>query len=237
MPIVRTGQFGPKSSGQFPAEQVVSLNRNRVVNFSEISIQGFGNSSYKSREVGEAFRILDDAKIMRLIYPTTDVEVPLIPDLKKSPRLQFLDTGLVNYSLGIQGEMLALSDLSAAYKGSVIPHLFTQELISMESISSNKPNFWVREKKQSDAEVDLLYVHRKNVIPIEIKSGSTGSLRSLHQFIEISGVALAIRVYGGEFKLEKTQTSTGKEYRLLNLPYYLGTRLSEYAEWLVNQKN
>ncbi|UKT63049.1 FecR domain-containing protein [Pedobacter mucosus] len=37
MPIVRTGQFGPKSGGQFPAEQVVSLNRNGVVNFSEIS--------------------------------------------------------------------------------------------------------------------------------------------------------------------------------------------------------
>jgi len=36
-----------------------------------IRFQGFGNSNYKSREVGEAFRTLDDAKIIRLIYSTT----------------------------------------------------------------------------------------------------------------------------------------------------------------------
>jgi len=201
-----------------------------------IVFQGFGNSNYKSREVGEAFRILDDAKIIRLIYPSTDVEVPIIPDLKKSPRLQFLDTGLVNYSLNIQGEMLALNDLSSAYKGAVIPHLFTQEFISIERISSNKPNFWVREKKQSSAEVDLIYPYKKIVIPIEIKSGSTGSLKSLHQFVDTSNHPFAIRVYGGKFNLEKTKTPTGKPYILLNLPYYLGTRIAEYAEWLTEQQ-
>ena len=35
--IVLTGQFSPESDGQFPAEQVVSLIRNGVVSFSEIS--------------------------------------------------------------------------------------------------------------------------------------------------------------------------------------------------------
>lgn len=200
-----------------------------------VVFQGFGNSSYRSREVGEAFRILDDAKIIRLIYPSTNTEVPIIPDLKKSPRLQFLDTGLINYSLGIQGEMLALEDLSAAYKGAVIPHLFTQELISTECISSHKPNFWVRDKKQSDAEVDLIYPYKNIVLPIEIKSGTTGSLRSLHQFIDAAEHPFAIRVYGGEFRLEKTNTPAGKPYLLLNLPYYLGTRIATYAAWLVDQ--
>lgn len=201
-----------------------------------IVFQGFGNSNYKSREVGEAFRILDDAKIIRLIYPSTDIEIPIIPDLKKSPRLQFLDTGLINYSLGIQGEMLALEDLNLAYKGAVIPHLFTQELISVERISSHKPNFWVREKKQSSAEIDLIYPYKKIVIPIEIKSGSTGSLKSLHQFIDVADHHFAIRVYGGEFRLEKANTPKGKPYLLLNLPYYLGTRLEAYAAWLTEQK-
>ena len=37
-----------------------------------IKFQNFGNSNYRSREVGEAFRNLDDAKIIQLIYPTTD---------------------------------------------------------------------------------------------------------------------------------------------------------------------
>ena len=58
-----------------------------------IKFQGFGNSNYRSREVGEAFRNLDDAKIIRLTYPTTDIQPPLTPDLKKSPRLKCLIQG------------------------------------------------------------------------------------------------------------------------------------------------
>jgi len=53
--------------------------------------------------------------------------------------------------------MLATQDLSSAYKGAVIPHLVTQELISLQSITALTPHFWVREKTQSSAEVDLLY--------------------------------------------------------------------------------
>jgi len=201
-----------------------------------IKFQGFGNSNYKSREVGEAFRTLDDAKIVRLIYPTTDINPPLKSDLKKSPRLQFLDTGLVNYSLGIQAEMLAMQDLNNAYKGAVIPHLVTQELISLQSISAQTPNFWVREKAQSSAEVDLLYSYQGLIIPIEIKSGSTGSLKSLHQFVDAVDHPYAIRMYAGAFNVEKAITPNKKPYLLMNLPYYAGTSLPQYIEWFVKQK-
>ncbi|MEZ2446191.1 ATP-binding protein [Chitinophaga sp. RCC_12] len=201
-----------------------------------VKFQGFGNSNYRSREVGEAFRTLDDAKIIRLIYPTTDLHPPLKTDLKKSPRLQFLDTGLVNYSLGIQLEMLAMDDLNSAYKGAVIPHLITQELISLQSISAHKPNFWVREKTQSNAEVDLLFTNHDLVIPIEIKSGGTGSLKSLHQFIDAADHPYAIRMYAGVFKVEQAMTPNKKPYLLMNLPYYLGTCLPLYIEWFVQQK-
>jgi len=201
-----------------------------------IKFQGFGNSNYRSREVGEALRTLDEAKIVRLIYPTTDIYPPLKSDLKKAPRLQFLDTGLVNYSLGIQADMLAMDDLNNSYKGAVIPHLITQELISLQSISSHTPNFWVREKAQSSAEVDLLYAYNKQVIPIEIKSGSTGTLKSLHQFIDATDHPYAIRMYAGALKVEKAVTPNKKPYLLMNLPYYAGTVLLEYIEWFVQQK-
>jgi len=198
-----------------------------------VKFQNFGNTNYRSREVGEAFRNLDDARIIRLIYPTTDTEIPLKPDFKKSPRLQFLDTGLLNYSLNIQADLLALSDYSSAFKGAIIPHMITQELISLNDFTDKKPLFWVREKKQSDAEVDIVLQHKNLVIPIEIKSGSTGSLKSLHQFINASPHPYAIRIYGGEFKIEKTKTPSGKEYILMNLPYYLGTVIHHYIEWFI----
>lgn len=201
-----------------------------------VKFQGFGNSNYRSREAGEAFRTLDDAKVVRLIYPTTDLHPPLKADLKKAPRLQFLDTGLVNYALGIQAEMLAMDDLNRAYKGAVIPHLVTQELISVQSTAAHKPNFWVREKAQSNAEVDLLYAYGKFVIPIEIKSGSTGSLKSLHQFIEAADHPYAIRMYAGALKVEQAITPNKKPYLLMNLPYYAGTALLHYIEWFLKQR-
>lgn len=198
-----------------------------------VKFQGFGNSNYRSREVGEAFRTLAEAKVISIIYPTTDTQPPLRPNLKKSPRIQFLDTGIVNYTLGIQGDMLGIEDLNKAYKGAIIPHLITQELISVHNISERLPHFWVREKTQSNAKVDLLLPYRDKCIPIEIKSGTTGSLKSLHQYLETVDHPYAIRMYGGTLKIEKAITPKGKPYLLLNLPYYLGTCLPDYVEWFV----
>jgi predicted AAA+ superfamily ATPase len=200
-----------------------------------VKFQNFGNSNYRSREVGEALRNLDAAKVIRLIYPTTSFDFPVIPDIKKSPRLQFLDTGLLNYTLGVQAEMLTLKDLSSFYKGALIPHLITQELISLNSLNDKIPNFWVREKKQSSAEVDLVYRYKNMIIPIEVKSGSTGSLKSLHLFIENADHPYAVRVFAGEFKIEEHKTQSGKNYFLMNLPYYLGAKIPDYIEYFVEK--
>ncbi len=203
-----------------------------------VKFQNFGNSNYRSREVGEAFRNLDAAKVLRLIYPTTDVEVPLKPDLKKSPRLQFLDTGLLNHGLQIQGNLLAFSDLSKAYKGAIIPHIITQEILGLHVTTNTKPHFWVREKAQASSEVDLVWQYDNKVIPIEIKSGATGKLKSLHQFIERSEHPYAIRLYGGKYSIEKHKTSVSKKpYLLMNLPYYLGGKLPEYIQYFIKESN
>lgn len=201
-----------------------------------IKFQNFGNSNYKSREVGEAMRNLNDARIIQLIYPATNIEPPILPDLKKSPRLQFLDTGLVNHELNIQANMLALDDLNNAYKGAIIPHLITQELMSLNTEKYKQANFWVREKAQSSSEVDLIVQFMDKIIPIEIKSGKEGRLKSLHQFIEKANHPYAIRMYAGAFKVEKHQTPTNKKsYLLMNLPYYLGTKLPEYIAFFINE--
>jgi len=126
---------------------------------------------------------LDDAKIIQLIYPGTSVEYPLITDFRKSPRLQFLDTGLLNHALNIQGELIEIKDLSTSYKGALLPHLITQEIISLQQMAYNKLNFWVRQKKSAQTELDLIYPFKQMNIPIEIKSGKVGKIRSLHQFV------------------------------------------------------
>jgi len=200
-----------------------------------IKFNNFGNSNYKSREVGQAFSNLDAAKVIRLIYPTLDVAPPAKPDLKKAPRMQFLDTGIVNYTLGIQGDLAKLNDMSAWFRGALISHLITQELISLEVTSPSKPVFWVRQKAHSSSEVDLIYSYQNMLIPIEIKSGSTGRLRSLFEFMKRSPHKYAVRISENRFKIEEIKTIEGKKFWLMNLPLYLGTKIHDYISFFVDQ--
>lgn len=197
-----------------------------------ISFERFGNSNYRSREIGDAMRAFDLAGIIRLIYPSTSLEPPIITDYKKRPRLQFLDTGLLTQVLSLQGRMIGLSDLCDFERGKIIQHLVTQELIAMQDEINYKPNFWVRENKDSNSEVDLLYHFEDKIIPIEIKSGKQGTLRSLHQFVERSNHPYAVRMYAGKFSIENHTTPAGKQYKLMNLPYFLMRKLDDYLKLL-----
>jgi hypothetical protein len=72
------------------------------------------------------------------------------------------------------------------------------------------------------------------VIPVEIKSGKEGTLKSLHQFIDRSNHRYAVRLYAGEFSVTETKTPGGTPYLLLNLPYFLGTKIAEYIQFFVS---
>jgi len=177
---------------------------------------------------------LDLSRIVRLIYPSTTLKLPLIHDFKKRPRLQLLDTGLLNQALSVQGEMIGLTDFSDFYKGKIIAHMVMQELTSIHEEIDFKPSFWVREKKASDAEVDLIYQYGDKIFPIEIKAGKQGTLRSLHQFVEASDHPYAVRMYAGKFSVEEHLTPIKrKPYLLMNLPYYLGTKIPMYLKYFV----
>jgi len=194
-----------------------------------IKFQGFGHSNYGSRDMGEALRILEKALLLYLIYPTTSVNLPIVPNYQKSPRLQFLDTGLINYVMGLQKYYFSLADLNSFYQGVICEHIVGQELIAAGITPTGKINFWVREENQASAEVDFVVPYENYLIPVEVKAGKSGTLRSLHQFIDRTEHDCAIRLYAGNFKLEQQTTNKGKKYRLLNLPYYLVALVERYV--------
>lgn len=201
-----------------------------------IKFQKFGNSEYRAREVGEAFRSLEKARIVDLIYPTVETSPPLIPDMDKRPRLQYLDTGLMNYVLNNQFDVLRLSDLNDVSRGKIAQHIVYQEVKSMSIDPDFKNAFWVRQERRSQAEVDLVVPWNNYLIPIEIKSGASGKLRSLHEFIDRCDHNYAIRMYKGPLKVDELKTRKGKKYFLLNMPYFLGTQLDAYVDWFVNHE-
>jgi predicted AAA+ superfamily ATPase len=196
-----------------------------------IKFHGFGNSNYGSREIGEALRTLEKTMLLSLVYPVTSVKIPLMPDYKKSPRLQVLDTGIMNYMLQVQKEIIGTDDLNNVYQGTVIEHLVGQEILASKFDALSALHFWVREKKTSDAEVDFVIPFNGKLIPIEVKSGKEGKLKSLHLFMDESPQAMAVRFYAGKINSSEVTTPSGKVYHLLNLPYFLASKLQEYLEW------
>ncbi len=196
-----------------------------------IKFEGFGKSNYGSREMGEALRTLEKALLLHLIYPVTDVVLPLLPDKKKSPRLQLLDTGLMNYSIGIQKEILGSKDLNNVYEGTLIEHLVGQELLTLEQGNIHGLHFWTREKKTAMAEVDYIYKFGTKLIPIEVKSGATGTLKSLHIYMDMAPHNMAIRFCAAPKNITAITTTAGTKYFLLTLPYFTVAKIEDYIIW------
>lgn len=196
------------------------------------TFEGFGNGNYKSREIGETLRTLEKTHLLHLIYPTVSNSIPAIEDYRKSPRLQFFDTGLVNFFVGLQNEILGTKDLNSIYKGTFIEHLVGQEILSFQSFPLDSLKYWVRQKNSSSAEVDFVFAHKGKLVPIEVKSGSIGKIKSLQIFMEDSPLNYAIRFFAGELALNKVKTQNGKEFYLLDLPYYLASKVEQYIDWL-----
>jgi len=163
-------------------------------------------------------------------YPTTQTSAPFAPDIKKSPRLQALDTGLLNFVCGLQGGLIGAEDLNAQYGGKIAEHIVGQEILASGFEAAASLRFWARDKAQSNAEVDFLFPYKNMMIPVEVKSGKNGRLRSIHQFIDHSDCGFAVRLYAGPAALENQETIAGKPFKLLSLPYFLAGFLRRQLE-------
>ncbi|MDL2319846.1 AAA family ATPase [Alistipes sp. OttesenSCG-928-B03] len=195
-----------------------------------ITFERFGNSNYRSREMGEAFRTLEKTMLLELVYPVTSTVIPIKPEPRRSPKLLWLDTGLVNYSVGLQKELFGVMDISDAWRGLIAEHIIGQELLTTDNRVSHKRSFWVRDAAGSSAEVDYIVQLSDKVIPIEVKSGNNSKLKSLHQFMEQAPHSTAIRFWTNHASIDKVKTPSGKEFLLYNLPYYYGSKIQELVD-------
>jgi predicted AAA+ superfamily ATPase len=185
-----------------------------------ITLGGFAGSSYKSREMGEAFRTLEKTLVLELCYPTTDCITPITRDMKRSPKLLWLDCGLVNYAANVQKEVFGSADILNAWRGKIAEQIVAQELLALDSRVSNQRNFWVRNKNNSNAEVDFVLQKESKAIPIEVKSGHNAKLKSLHLFMDETPHNIAVRIWSQPFSINEVTTHKGKKFKLINLPFY-----------------
>lgn len=221
-------KYAPRNANQHVLRYILAHGWSQAG--ERIRFEKFANSNYRSREMGDAFRTLEKAMLLELVYPVTSPNLPIEADCKKAPKLLWLDTGLINYVSNFQKELFQLKDISDAWKGKIAEHVVGQELLSSNKSITAKRYFWVREARNAQSELDFLHYFDGHVLPIEVKSGYNSKLKSLHWFMETSSENVALRFWSQPFSSDIVATPSGKQFRLYNLPFYYAGVLDAFLK-------
>lgn len=191
----------------------------------------------KIAEIKEAIALLCKARICFKIQATAANGLPLSAELnEKYFKLAFLDVGLVSAALGLRLDQInSLDDLNMVNRGALAEQIVAQLLRASTPEFLEPASFcWIREEKSASAEIDYIIQHKNNVIPIEVKSGKTGSMKSLHIFMQQKNYQKAVRIYAGfPGVTDVSVTTQHKEkasYELLSLPFYLVSQLTRLLD-------
>ena len=186
------------------------------------------NSEVSAAPLKQALNLLSKARICHPIMATSANGLPLGAEADgKFLKMIMLDCGLCGASLGLSLHQLrSISEISMINSGGMAEQLVGQLLRTVTpAYISPSIHYWHRGKKGAEAEIDYIIQHENQVIPIEVKAGTTGTLKSLHQFMKEKKKTTAVRINSDIPRLGPVQVkdSLGSpiEYNLLSLPFYL----------------
>lgn len=141
------------------------------------------NDAHSSKMNHKAFDLLVKAKIIHKIPACDPSGLPLGATANpKKFKAAMLDIGLLQRLCQIPVELeLKEENLLAKYRGKLAEQFVAQEMLAQ---TSSDLFYWARDARGSSAKIDYLAVRQGNIYPVEVKSGSGGSLRSLHMMLE-----------------------------------------------------
>ena len=180
-----------------------------------------------SRNIKHALYELIDAGILYKNHATSASGLPLISTMNEEKfKLFFLDIGLLNSSMGITASSLLSEDILLLNRGALAEQFVAQELLTLgNAFEKNVLFYWERAEKTSTAEVDFITTIDSTIVPIEVKAGSSGHLRSLHVFMALKKLPVAVRINSDLPSIVDINISTSvnaaANYKLISLPFYL----------------
>jgi len=181
----------------------------------------------RASDLDRALHMLELARLCHRVEHSAAQGVPLGAEVNpKVFKPIGLDTGLVLNALGLNATDLESVDLMLVNSGAVCEQFVGQHLLYRQQMYRQPElHYWVREQPSSSAEVDYVIGIGPHVVPVEVKAGKTGTLRSLHQFMSSHDCPLAVRLNTDLPSLTQAEgvLPTGQKYSypLLSLPIYM----------------
>ncbi len=155
---------------------------------------------YSGQTNHKAFDLLVKARVIHKIPSCDPSGLPLGATANpKKFKAAMLDVGLLQRLCQVPVEQeLQHENLLAMYRGKLAEQFVAQELLAWHNLELF---YWSREARGSSAEVDYLVVKKGSIYPVEVKSGSGGSLRSLHLMLEkYSNCSHGLVLYSGTYE-------------------------------------
>lgn len=147
------------------------------IKYAELAV-GFSNPTIK-----KAFELLETAQLIKKVKAASPAGIPLgATASEKKFKAVMLDIGLMANLCGLNLVRDYLSsELLAIFRGAMAEQFVGQEILSA---TNSDLYYWSREKAGSNAETDYLMAPRGEIIPVEVKSGKGGSIKSLHVLLD-----------------------------------------------------
>jgi len=196
----------------------------------------------QSITIKKDIELLAMARVISKVIHSHCSGLPLQADVEeKVYKLLFLDVGLMNAICGLDWRSISqMEEIKLVNQGAVAEQFIGQHLQAMLADSPNRElNYWLREGRSSNAELDFVIALGGDIIPIEVKSGATGSLKSLHQFMGSKPAPVAVRfdtqlpsVQQIDTVINMNKQREQVKYQLISLPLYLVERLECIVESL-----
>ena len=182
----------------------------------------------RSRELGRALEMLCKARVAYRVLHTAANGVPLGAEADdRDFKVLFMDVGLLARSCGLSVlDVERAEDLMMVNAGAVCEQFVGQHLLHAgEPYEEPDLHCWIRQKKGSSAEVDYVISVGEKVVPVEVKAGKTGALKSLQLFLREKKRDFGLRFNADVPSLLEAETSLAdggnKPFRLLSLPLYM----------------
>ena len=185
-----------------------------------------------AREVRTTIDLLIKAKIISPVFHSDCGGIPLAADVDDHVyKPIYLDIGLLNRMFGIDLTSIRnMDERELVNEGPLAEQFIGQHLFYKIDLKEPPGLFyWLREKKQTNAEVDYVISQGNLVVPIEVKSGKSGTMKSLLQFVYLKKIQMGVRfdlnlasIQTVSHKLKLSDNSvTDVTYSLISLPLYL----------------
>jgi uncharacterized protein len=177
----------------------------------------------RSREIKYVLEHLINAGLIYQIFATSANGYPLAAGIKhKKFKIIFLDIGLAQHALKIDPKIILEKNIIQVNNGAIAEQFVGQELLAYSKpIIDAQLFYWEREKSTSSSEIDYVYSFDHQIIPIEVKAGATGRLKSLRIFMNEKKSKIGVRILQKPFSCEKD---------ILTVPFYLISKLAKIIE-------